>query len=359
MVFSFLSCGEEKAYRIEGKLTHLEDETLYAVFMNDGGEKVVDTIQCEEPGHFLIERIEGDFQEVTLYLDDKTHWVTVYPEKGKKVTITGDAHYPALLHVKGGRINDCLSEMKKELAPLLKEQADLLRQLQSGKNGDVNRSIKEADVISRLANINHQLCEEAAVLVKKDPDEAASAVLIQLFFMNPDDTRMLDELLAILDPKLKDFYLVRTLTEYSERINRTALGVKAPDFDVEDIYGKPVCLDSFPQKYVLLAFTASWCDMCQTEDLYLDEIALRYPKEKLDMLLISLDDNQDRVREVLAKDSIEWNLVTDSAGQAVMLFDLYNISVLPRCVLIDEEKKIILKADNGVEVKQTLEKLLE
>ena len=64
-------------------------------------------------------------------------------------------------------------------------------------------------------------------------------------------------------------------------------------------------------------------------------------------------------RKVLAKDSIDWNLVTDSAGQAVMLFDLYNVNALPRCFLIDEEKKIILKTDNGIEVKQTLEKLIE
>ena len=98
--------------------------------------------------------------------------------------------------------------------------------------------------------------------------------------------------------------------------------------------------------------------MCQTEDLYLDEVAMKYPKEKVDMLLVSLDDDQSGVRKVLAKDSIDWNLVTDSAGQAAMLVDLYNVSALPRCFLIDEEGKIILKTDNGVEIKQTLENLI-
>ena len=68
---------------------------------------------------------------------------------------------------------------------------------------------------------------------------------------------------------------------------------------------------------------------------------MKYPKEKVDMLLVSLDDDQAEVRKVLAKDSIGWNLVTDSAGQAAMLVDLYNVSALPRCFLIDEEGKII------------------
>ena len=99
--------------------------------------------------------------------------------------------------------------------------------------------------------------------------------------------------------------------------------------------------------------------MCQTEDLYLDKVATKYPKDKVDMLLISLDDNQSEVRKVLAKDSIDWNLVTDSAGQAAMLVDLYNVSALPRCFLIDEEGKIILKTDNGMEIKHTLENLIE
>ena len=200
------------------------------------------------------------------------------------------------------------------------------------------------------------MSEEAAAAIKKYPDEEASVVLIQHYFNHPDDTRQMDELLAVLNPKLNDFYLVRKLQEYSTRAKRTALGAEAPGFNVKNIYGTPVSLDSFPKKYLLLAFTAPWCDMCQTEDLYLDEVAMKYPKEKVDMLLVSLDDDQAEVRKVLAKDSI---LVTDSAGQAAMLVDLYNVSALPRCFLIDEEGKIILKTDNGVEIKQTLEKLME
>ena len=176
--------------------------------------------------------------------------------------------------------------------------------------------------------------------------------------MRPDDTREMDELLAVLDPGLKDFYIVQDLEAYSARAQRTALGAEAPDFKVKNIYGLPISLDSFSNKYLLLAFTAPWCDMCQTEDLYLDRVAMKYPKEKLEMLLVSLDDKQDKVRQVLAKDSITWNLVTDSAGQATMLVDLYNVSALPLSFLIDEEGKIVLRTDNGIEIEQVLKELI-
>lgn len=359
ILFLLSSCGEGIAYQIEGKLDNLEDQTLYAVFENDE-TKAVDTVTCEKKGEFLIKRKEGDFKEVTIYFENRMRWVTAYLEKGKKISISGDALYPALVRVKGGRINDKLTSMKKELAPLLEERTELRRKLREHRplRDSVNISIQNVDLASRLANVNHQLEEKAAMLVKKNPKEAASAVFIQTYFMHPDDTREMDELLAVLDPSLKDFYIVQDLETYSARARRTALGAEAPNFKVKNIYGTPVSLDSFSKKYVLFAFTAPWCDRCQTEDLYLDKVAMKYPKEKLEMLLISLDDKQDKVRQVLAKDSIAWNLITDSAGQATMLVDLYNVSALPRCFLIDEEGKIVLRTDNGIEIEQVLKELI-
>ncbi|MDO4756020.1 MAG: TlpA disulfide reductase family protein [Parabacteroides sp.] len=358
-VFSFSSCGGDMAYQIEGKLENLEDQTLYAVFENEL-TKAVDTITCEKEGEFLIKRKEGDFNEVTLYYENKRRWVTVYLDKGEKVTISGDALYPDLLRVKGGRINNRLTSMKKELAPLLKEQTDLRRKLRgnSALKDSVNIAIQNVDLVSQLANVKHQLNEKVAELIKEHPNEAAAVVLIEKYFLHPDDTREMDELLAILDPKLKDFYLVQELEAYSTRAKRTALGADAPDFKVKNIYGKAVSLDSFSNKYLLLAFTAPWCDMCQTEDFYLDKVAMKYSKEDLDMLLVSLDDRPEKVRQVLANDSINWNLITDSAGQATMLVDLYNVSALPRCFLIDKEGKIILRTDNGAEIEQVLNELI-
>lgn len=356
VVLFLSSCGGDVSYRIEGKLSNLEDETVYAVFENDS-YKVVDTITCEKPGQFSLKRSEGDFNTVTIFFDHKKRWATAYLIPGEKVTITGDALYPALLQIKGGRVNDQLTVFRKSVNSLLKEQADLINILNNKSNH--TNTIEETDIPSRLTNVTHSLSERAQAYIQEHPDEEASAVLLQYFFMNPDDTRKMDELLAVLSPKLNDFYLIRKLQEYSVKAQRTSLGAEAPGFNVKNIYGHTVSLDSFPKRYLLLAFTAPWCDMCQTEDLLLDKVAMKYPKDKVDMLLISLDDDPKEVRKLLAKDSIDWNLVTDSAGQATMLVDLYNVNALPRCFLIDDEGKIIMKTDNGLEIEQTLEKLVE
>ena len=218
------SCGKDVSYRIEGKLSNLEDETLYAVFENDN-YKVVDTISCEKPGQFSLKRNEGDFNTVTIFFDNKKSWTTAYLMKGEKVTITGDALYPALLQVKGGRVNDQLNSFRKSVTPLLKEQADLIKILTS-KSSQTNTT-EDTDIPSRLTNVNHTLSERAMEYIQEHPDEEASAVLLQYYFMNPDDTRKMDELLAVLSPKLKDFYLIRKMQDYSMKAQRTSLGADA------------------------------------------------------------------------------------------------------------------------------------
>ncbi|MDL2282257.1 AhpC/TSA family protein [Parabacteroides sp. OttesenSCG-928-G06] len=354
LILCLSSCGKDYVYRIDGKLTNLENQVIYAVFENED-YRLVDTVECSKSGQFkILQQVDG-FNSVTIYFENRSRWITAYLKTGDKVSISGDAQYPLLLHVKGGRINDQLNMVRKQLAPLLKEYTDLSNQL-SNKN---NNSAEETEMIARLSNINIQLQEEVTNHIKEFPDEEASVVLIEMFFAEPEDTRRMDELLALLDPQLKDFYLARDLEQFSMRSKRTELGAEAPDFALKNIYGNTVSLDSFPDRYLLLTFTAPWCDMCQTEDLFLDQVASKYAKEDVEILLISLDSDSDEVRSVLAKDTIHWNLVTDSAGQATMMIDLYNVSSIPRCFLIDEEGKILLKTDNGIEIRQTLEKLMK
>lgn len=347
------SCSKNYTYRVEGKLTNLEDSVVYAVFEKED-YNIVDTVACTKPGQFVIEQKTEGFNSVTVYFENKSRWVTAYLKPGDRVSLSGDARYPLLIQVKGGRINEQLSAVKKQLSPLLKEYTDLTAQLRE-KGHDL---LEETEITSLISNVNIQLDEQVIAYIKEHPDEEASVVLIDMFFTEADDTRRMDELLAMMDPQLKNFYLTRELEQFSIRAKRTALGAEAPGFSLKNIYGKTMNLDSFPDKYLLLAFTAPWCDMCQTEDLYLDQVISQYSRDQVDVLLISLDSDQAEVRNILEKDTVQWNLVTDSAGQATMMLDLYNVSALPRCFLIDEEGQIILKTENGMEIKQTLQKLL-
>ena len=354
VLLGFTACSDKVAYQIEGKISNLKDPTIYVVFENESG-KLIDTLTCKTDGKFEIKEKEGNYNTATLFLENRTQWSTIFLEKGKKVKISGDAQYTNLFHIKGGSdINGKLSDMRNASINLWKEQSDLIRKIEKS----ASNPIEESDLMAKLTNVNHQLEEQAVTYIKKHPDEAVSLALIQYFFTNPDDTREVDELLALISPDLREHYIYKSLEEYSERAKRTSIGAEAPTFKVKNLHGKEVNLANISGRYILLAFSAPWCEMEKPGEPYLNQIAAKYQSEDLNMIVITLDENSDKVRHLVKKDSIQWNLVTDSAGQASALIDLYNVSELPSCYLIDQDKKILLKTENNLEIRDTLEELL-
>jgi peroxiredoxin len=339
---------------IEGKITSLENTTVYAVFEGEENNLLVDTVTFHKAGLFKIKLKEENYRQLTLFFNDKSEWFTVYLDpRTRRIRITGDIRSTTPLQVKGGRINNDLDALRKEMEPLLKEEREIRK--------SIIESTPEAsnELISRAAGVKARIEDHALSYIHKNTDNPVAAILIKTYFYDPEDNRCLDELLSLLSPSLKDFYLVRELDRQNARAKRTALGASAPGFILHSIHGDTLRLDSLlHKKYILLSFTAPWCDICRIADLHLDEIYRTHDSERLEQILISLDDNMQNARKSLKDDTIRWNLVADSAGQASALLNLYNVSSLPRCFLINPEGKIILKTENGVEVQQTLDKLL-
>jgi peroxiredoxin len=345
LIFLF-ACSSEKRYKISGDLTNLSDQTLYAVY-ETGDINIVDTVVSDSKGVFNVEHNYIDnLLSIAIYYDNKDKWFVVYPEKGKSITVKGDADYPELLQIKGGRVNNKLNDFRKKATVLLKAIAD------------INRSSENGADVSQTANLNLELKRIAMDFIRSNPKEEASAIMIAEYFNKPDEMKIVEDLLDVLSPDLSDFFIVKNLRQQIEKAKKTEIGVEAPDFNLKDIYGKPVALDSFANKYLILAFTAFWCDMCQTEMMMLDHYN-NYSKDSLDILLISLDEDLKDVKEQIHQDTIKWNLVIDSAGQAINIFNEYNVNSVPKIYLMDKEGKIILKTSNGMELRKTVEDLLK
>jgi peroxiredoxin len=345
----FFACNEGNSYRIRVNLSNLQAQKIYTVF-ESADLKMVDTIIYSGRGAINIIKEQEDLRTLTLYYDDFTRWITVYLEQPQRINVSGDALFPQMVKMKGGRINEVLTDFRQETASLLKEHAML------SDNSDAMTENQSGTVsVARLANISNALSLKAEEFIKNNPDEKASAILIRDYFIDPDNIHQIDNLLDGLNPKLADFYVVQDLRVYTGKAKQTIIGAKAPDFSVKNIYGNSFSVDSFLNSYFLLAFTSMWNDMCHTNELHLDEIIAAFPKDSLRVMLVSLDENPQELRDLLRKDPVQWNIVTDSAGQAIQLLDLYNVNVLPRCFLMDKAGTIILKTENGVELKKALD----
>jgi len=349
----FFSCNEENNYRIKVNLSNLQAQDIFLVY-EAADSKTIDTLSYDGTGALVFTKEKSDFRTLTLYYDNFSRWITLYLENPQRIVVSGDAFFPGLIQVKGGRINELLSEFRKRNVALLKEQTIPLYTndtIQDGVNGNMIQA-------ARNSTINHELRLQVEAFIEKNPDEEASAILIKEYFVDPNNPLLTDHLLDILDPKLVDFYVVQDLKQYTEKARQTIAGALAPDFNVRNIYGQTFSRDSFSNQYFILAFTTMWSDMCQTDELHLDEIISSYSKDSLRVMLVSLDENPQELRSVIRNDSIQWNIVTDSVGQAIGLLDLYNVNVLPHCFLMNKEGYIVLKTENGVELRRLLEQLI-
>jgi len=353
IVWLLFSCSDENIYRIRVNLSNLQAQEIYIVY-EKAESKSVDTISYDGRGAFVFMKEQDDYRTLTLYYDNYSQWTTIYLEKPQRIVISGDALFPALIQVKGGKINELLSEFRKDANTLLKEQAIL-----SNVNDTIQDRLNENTIkTARLATIKHELCLQAEAFIRKNPDEEASAMLIKEYFVDPDNPLLIDSLLDILHPKLANFYVVQDLKNYTEKAKQTIVGAKAPEFNVRNIYGQTFSRDSFFNHYFILAFTTMWSDRSQTEDLYLNELISTFPKDSLSVMIVSLDENPQELRDLVRYDSIQWNIVPDSLSQAIRLLDVYNVNILPHCFLMNKEGYIVLKTENGAELRHTLEQFI-
>ncbi len=70
--------------------------------------------------------------------------------------------------------------------------------------------------------------------------------------------------------------------------------MRAPDFNLKDLRGKPVKLSQYKGKVVMLNFWATWCPPCVHEMPSLEALYGKHKKQGFVILGISLDDEPEK-----------------------------------------------------------------
>jgi thiol-disulfide isomerase/thioredoxin len=71
----------------------------------------------------------------------------------------------------------------------------------------------------------------------------------------------------------------------------------APAFSLQDLEGKPLTLENYRGKVVVLDFWATWCAPCRTEIPHFVKLQEQYGGQGLQIIGISMDDTAKPVRE--------------------------------------------------------------
>ena len=110
----------------------------------------------------------------------------------------------------------------------------------------------------------------------------------------------------------------------------------APAFRVKTIDGKLVSMDELHNKVVLIDFWATWCGPCKEALPGLKKIAQKFQGEPFIVISVSLDDDETKWKDFVAKNNMDWVQYRDG-GWNGMMSRLFQVRAIPHTFTIDAD----------------------
>jgi len=110
----------------------------------------------------------------------------------------------------------------------------------------------------------------------------------------------------------------------------------APAFAVTTLDGRRLSLDDLQGKVVLIDFWATWCGPCREALPHIQRIAQKFQDQPLVVLSVSLDSDEAKWKEFVAKNNMTWLQYRDGGFEG-SLAKLFGVTSIPHTFTIDAE----------------------
>jgi len=136
------------------------------------------------------------------------------------------------------------------------------------------------------------------------------------------------------------------------------VGRPAPTFAAEDILGRPIRLDAYRGKYVLVDFWATWCAPCLGELPRLQEAHRTYHDAGFEIISVSLDETKAAVSDFAKVRKLPWPQIHNASSKADLV-EAFAVGSIPATYLIDPDGTIIRLDLRGKAIDQALSRLMK
>jgi peroxiredoxin len=136
------------------------------------------------------------------------------------------------------------------------------------------------------------------------------------------------------------------------------VGSKFPDFNDNDITGKPLSLADYKGKVVLIDFWATWCRPCVAELPNVQKAYDKYHPKGFEIVGVSLDEDKAKLESFTKQQKMTWPQIFDGKAWENKLAQKYGVNSIPATYLLDGEGKIIAKDLRGSALEEAVAKAL-
>ena len=168
----------------------------------------------------------------------------------------------------------------------------------------------------------------------------------------PNNHRVLDELVRIHE-RLGNTELAEEYRKKADPMSEL-IGKVVPNFSATDLDGKPISLHDYRGKVVLLDFWAVWCGPCLTEIPNVKRVYDTYKDQGFDIIGVSLDTDETRLRNYLKKNNIAWRQIFSGQKWKSPLAEQYHIRSIPAPWLIARDGTLISREARGVKLERLI-----
>lgn len=215
--------------------------------------------------------------------------------------------------------------------------------VERGREKDVDQLIDRFKVVMNPENLQDHLTL-SYLLKKANRDEDVLQLFKNLEAQYPEKLS-LSRRIADIHEALGNTELA---IEYLSKIKPALalLGKPVPDFSATDLDGKPILLQDYRGKVVLLDFWAVWNSFCIADILNVKKIYNTYKDQGFDVIGVSLDTDETKLRNFLKENDIPWRQIYSGEEKQCPLVKQHDVKSIPARWLIDRDGTLIAHEAN-------------
>jgi thiol-disulfide isomerase/thioredoxin len=216
--------------------------------------------------------------------------------------------------------------------------------------------------------MNEGLQKQKKELFARSHDEITKALAAAANF--PDalfvDGRMLAQLQRDDEAKARfeQYVKMKTVDDVNRRralryIDRVELARArmVPPFSITTVDGRQMSMDDLQGKVVLLDFWATWCGPCREALPHLRNVARKFEGEPLVIVSVSLDSDEQKWKEFIAKNEMTWPQYRDGSFEG-RLAKTFSVNAIPHTFTIDADGVLQDEHIGDASIEGKLKKLL-